>query len=203
MEMKNYFLGLDVGTDSVGYAATDISPQYKLLKYKGQPMWGVELFDPANTKAERRSFRTARRRLDRRQQRIRLLQEIFAKEIAKVDPKFYIRLKESALLRSDSEEPFCLFNDPTFTDKQYHKKYPTIHHLIVDLMTSCDAHDVRLIYIATAWLIAHRGHFLYDLSLETDIKPNFEAVYKPLIDYFEALPIENYRFRGIMLTLKY
>ena len=125
MEMRKYYLGLDIGTDSVGYAATNISSSYKLLEYNGQPMWGVELFDSTNTKAERRSYRTARRRLDRRQQRIQLLQEIFANEIAKVDSKFYLRIKESALLRSDSEEPFCLFNDPTFTDKHYHKKYPS------------------------------------------------------------------------------
>ena len=37
-ENAKYFLGLDVGTDSVGYAVTD--EQYHLLKFKGDPMWG-------------------------------------------------------------------------------------------------------------------------------------------------------------------
>lgn len=71
--MKNekntkWYLGLDIGTDSVGWAVTD--NDYKILKYKNNAMWGVMLFDPANQSEERRSFRTSRRRLDRRQQRI-------------------------------------------------------------------------------------------------------------------------------------
>lgn len=35
---KMYYLGLDIGTNSVGYAVTD--PSYHLLKFKGEPMWG-------------------------------------------------------------------------------------------------------------------------------------------------------------------
>ena len=42
---KKYYLGLDIGTDSVGYAVVD--SEYSLLKYKGEPMWGVHLFDGA------------------------------------------------------------------------------------------------------------------------------------------------------------
>ena len=36
MEKKPYFLGLDIGTDSVGYAAAD--PSYSLMKFKGEAM---------------------------------------------------------------------------------------------------------------------------------------------------------------------
>jgi len=86
---KNYFLGLDIGTDSVGYAVTN--EQYDLLKFKGEPMWGVHLFEEAKLNDERRAFRTSRRRLDRRQQRVKLVQEIFAHEIAQVDENFYRR----------------------------------------------------------------------------------------------------------------
>lgn len=51
MKEKNsnsYFLGLDIGTDSIGYAAVDET--YSLLKFRGEPVWGVSLFDccPAN-----------------------------------------------------------------------------------------------------------------------------------------------------------
>lgn len=183
---RNYFLGLDIGTDSVGYAVTDTSANYNLIKYKGEPMWGVTLFDAAQTKADRRAFRTARRRLDRRQQRVKLVQEIFAKEIAKVDPGFFRRINESALLRTDASEPHCLFNDPDFTDRDYHKRYPTIHHLIVELMQSKEKHDARLVYIACAWLVAHRGHFLSDISLDNvDKITEFSSVYDPLMKYFE------------------
>ena len=78
---KKYFLGLDVGTESLGWAVTD--ERYALLKHKGEPMWGVHLFEEAALNDKRRGFRTARRRLDRRQQRVQLVQEIFAQEIAK------------------------------------------------------------------------------------------------------------------------
>ena len=59
-----YYLGLDIGTDSVGYAVTD--ENYTLKKFKGEPMWGATLFEAASTAAERRGYRTARRRLDRK-----------------------------------------------------------------------------------------------------------------------------------------
>ncbi len=92
---KNYYLSLDIGTDSVGYAATD--ENYNLLKFHGEPVWGATVFDAASLNTDRRTFRTARRRLDRRQQRIDLLQELFAKEIGKIDPRFFIRMEESTL----------------------------------------------------------------------------------------------------------
>lgn len=85
--IENYYVGLDIGTNSVGYAVTD--ENYELCKFKGEPMWGITLFDEAETKAARRGFRTDRRRLDRRQQRVHLVQELFAKEIATVDEKFF------------------------------------------------------------------------------------------------------------------
>jgi len=34
-----YYLGLDIGTNSIGYAVTDKS--YNLLKMKREPMWGA------------------------------------------------------------------------------------------------------------------------------------------------------------------
>ena len=182
---KNYFLSLDIGTDSVGYAATD--ENYNLLKFHGEPVWGATVFDAASLNTERRAFRTARRRLDRRQQRIDLLQQLFAKEIGKIDPRFFIRLEESTLWPEDKSEKFTLFNDNGFTDKEYHKQYPTIHHLIDDLMKSTKPHDVRLVYLACAWLVAHRGHFLQNISVEklSDIK-DFDLVYGNFIAYFDS-----------------
>ena len=50
-----YYIGLDIGADAVGYAVT--SPRYDLLKFKGEPMWGVSLFGEADTSEERRMFR--------------------------------------------------------------------------------------------------------------------------------------------------
>ena len=105
MKTENYYLGLDIGTDSVGYAATDSSPEYRLLKHHGEPMWGVTLFEQAKLGDQRRAFRSNRRRTDRRKQRVRLVQELFAHEIGKIDPNFYKRIAESALYPEDRAEP--------------------------------------------------------------------------------------------------
>lgn len=183
MESENYYIGLDIGTDSIGYAAADES--YRLLKYKGEPVWGSHIIEEANLKTERRQHRTERRRLDRRQQRVTLIREIFAKEIAKIDPDFYKREEESALLAEDASTSKGLFTDIGYTDKKYHKSYPTIHHLINELMTDAAPHDVRLVYLACAWLVAHRGHFLSEVSLDNvESVVDFKTVYDNLTDYF-------------------
>ena len=185
MEKQIYYLGLDIGTDSVGYAVTD--EKYSLLKFKGEPAWGVTLFDEAQLNAERRSFRTARRRLDRRQQRVQLIQEQFAKEIAKIDQSFYHRIANSRIIRKDAGSAYTLFDDPQFNDVHYHKLYPTIHHLILDLMTNPAPHDVRLVYLACAWLVSHRGHFLSEVSQDNIAGlTDFHAVWQELLSYIRS-----------------
>lgn len=181
---KAYYLGLDVGTDSVGYAVTN--ERYDLLKFKGEPMWGVTLFEAANTAAERRSYRTARRRLDRRQERVTLLRELFATEIGKTDPNFFLRRQESALYGEDTHDGVRLFRGEGITDAEYHKRYPTIHHLILELMKDTPRdRDARLVYLACAWLVAHRGHFLLDIPQETLWKlTDFEDTYQKFCTYF-------------------
>ena len=173
-QKNNYYLGLDIGTDSVGYAVTNET--YDLLKLRGEPMWGTTTFETAALAADRRMNRTARRRLDRKQQRVQLLSEIFAPEICKVDPKFFIRRKESALFSEDAQFGVQIF-DGGLTDKEYHEKYPTIHHLILDLMTAETARDIRLVYLACAWLVANRGHFLFDVDADSisDFSKHYEA----------------------------
>ena len=100
MENK-YFLGLDIGTNSVGWAVTD--DKYKLHKYKAHKMWGSSLFDQGSTAAERRIFRSNRRRLERRKQRLKILQEIFSEEISKVDPGFFQRIEDSKFYVEDKK----------------------------------------------------------------------------------------------------
>lgn len=179
MKCENYFVGLDIGTDSVGYAVTN--EQYELCKFQGEPMWGVTLFDETASAAERRGFRTARRRLDRRQHRVQLVQELFAKEIDRVDGAFFKRIKESWLYPEQEENKIRLFG--TYEEqKAYADRYPTIHHLIVDLMEHAEPHDVRLVYLACAWLVAHRGHFLSEVDKQNiDGVLDFNAVYDRLV----------------------
>lgn len=164
-----YYLGLDIGTNSVGWAVTD--KNYNLLRAKGKDLWGVRLFDEASTAAERRGFRSSRRRNARKKERIKLLQEMFAEEIYKVDPAFFERIKDSKFLKEDKTDKECifsLFNDEGFTDREYHEKYPTIYHLRKELIESNEKHDIRLIYLAIAHIIKNRGHFLFgDKNIES------------------------------------
>ena len=88
---SDYYVGLDLGSGSVGWAVTD--SDYHLLRSHGKALWGVRLFDTAKTAEERRVFRTSRRRLQRRNWRLNLLQQIFVDEINKIDDGFFRRLK--------------------------------------------------------------------------------------------------------------
>lgn len=178
---KGYYVGLDMGTGSVGWAVTDES--YQILRRHGKAMWGVRLFESAKTAEERRMFRTGRRRLDRRGWRIEILQELFAEEISRVDPGFFLRMKESKYYPEDKRDiegncpelPYTLFVDKTFTDKDFHKKYPTIYHLRKMLMETEDTLDIRLVYLALHHMMKHRGHFLLsgDISQVTKFKNTF------------------------------
>lgn len=190
MNNENYFVGFDIGTDSVGYAVANDS--YELCKFKGEPMWGVTLFDTAKLAVERRSFRAARRRLDRRQQRVKLIQELFAETIVKVDKNFYKRIKESYIYPETEGDKVRLF-DTYEQQKEFVNMYPTIHHLIVELMENDKPHDPRLVYLACAWLVAHRGHFLSEVDKHNmDAVVDFAAVYNKFVQFVEhdefALP---------------
>ena len=57
---KKYLLGLDLGTNSVGWCLTDENS--KIVKKGGKSLWGVRLFDEANTAVDRRMSRASRRR---------------------------------------------------------------------------------------------------------------------------------------------
>lgn len=200
---ENYYLGLDIGTNSVGYAVTD--GRFNLLKYKGESMWGSHVFEEGKQCSDRRMHRTARRRLDRRQQRVHLTQEIFAKAISEVDERFFVRLKESALFREDTSgrDTYLFFQDENYTDKEYHKDYPTIHHLIKELMENTKPHDVRLVYLAIAWLMAHRGHFLSEVNKDniTELL-DFDSIYGNLMELFTTPPwicSDKEEFKNILL----
>lgn len=167
----NYYLGLDIGTNSIGWAVTDTT--YHIPKFKGNAMWGVRLFEEAQSAVDRRGARAARRRLARRKQRLLLLELLFSDEIAKIDPNFFIRLKESSLFAEDKNTSgkYLLFNDKTYTDKDYLKQYPTVYHLRSELIHSKEPHDVRLVFLALHHIMKNRGHFLFDFDTQAEGKP--------------------------------
>ena len=52
-EQKNqekYFLGLDIGTDSVGWCVTDRN--YNIVRKQGKHLWGSRLFEEAQEPLE-------------------------------------------------------------------------------------------------------------------------------------------------------
>ena len=186
----NYYIGLDVGTDSVGWAVTD--RDYSVLRFKGKSMWGARLFEAANDASERRVARTSRRRLNRRKQRILILEELFAKEILKKDPNFFVRLHESNLWQEDRTDKNCsyvLFNDPHYTDKDYLREYPTVYHLREDLIHNAQPHDPRLVFLALHHIFKSRGHFLYEGSENSEEGKTLEESFNDLQLYLSDYDI--------------
>ncbi len=160
--MKDYYLGLDMGTSSVGWAVTD--ENYRLLRAKGKDLWGIREFEEASTAVERRTHRISRRRRQRSVVRIGLLKEYFHNEIVKKDPLFFQRLDNSKYHLEDKDERVRnkngIFNDPDYQDINYYKQFPTIFHLRKELIEQTEPHDVRLVYLALLNMFKHRGHFL-------------------------------------------
>ena len=188
--MADYFMGLDLGTGSLGWAVTD--REYEIMRAHGKALWGVRLFDSANTAEERRAFRTARRRLDRRNWRIELLQELFDEEVSKADPGFFLRMKESRYVPEDKRDalgncpelPYALFVDEGYTDKDYHKQFPSIYHLRKWLMNTDETPDIRLVYLALHHMMKHRGHFLFSGNIESiqEFQETFRKYIKSIKD---------------------
>lgn len=165
-ESKKYYIGLDIGSNSVGIACTD--ENYNLLRAKGRDCWAVRLFDESSTAVERRMARTARRRLARRKYRISQLQALFAPEMN--DKLFFTRLQNSQYFTCDKAAELCadknnLFADGNYTDKDFYREYPTIYHLRAALQKNC-VDDLRLYYLAIHHIVKYRGHFLFEGSMQ-------------------------------------
>jgi CRISPR-associated endonuclease Csn1 len=189
MKIRDYYLGLDMRTSSVGWAVTD--KDYNILNLKGKDLWGVRTFPEATTAQDRRMARGQRRRIDRNKARRGLVQEMFAAEINKVDPSFFQRLSESKFQEDERtiSAHYSLFNDPDFTDKDYFALYPTIAHLRKSLIESNKPHDVRLVYLAVNNILSSRGHF-NALTLGTENGNSFDSAYKELLDALNNIGIE-------------
>ena len=194
MSNKSYSIGLDIGTNSVGWAV--ITDDYKVpskkMKVLGNTdkhfikknLIGALLFDEGTTAEDRRLKRTARRRYTRRKNRLRYLQEIFSEEMSKVDSSFFHRLDDSFLVPEDKRGSKYPIFATLAEEKEYHKKFPTIYHLRKHLADSKEKTDLRLIYLALAHMIKYRGHFLYEESF--DIKNNdIQKIFSEFISIYD------------------
>lgn len=110
---KDYYLGLDIGTDSVGWAV--YNPYYQILKFKGNSMWGIRLFDESCSAEKRREFRSGRRRNQRKRERIALLEMLFDKEICKVDPAFLLNSMKAICILMINQQMFFIAFFPMIT----------------------------------------------------------------------------------------
>ncbi|WP_032526311.1 type II CRISPR RNA-guided endonuclease Cas9, partial [Streptococcus mutans] len=174
---KPYSIGLDIGTNSVGWAVVtdDYKVPAKKMKVLGNTdkshikknLLGALLFDSGNTAADRRLKRTARRRYTRRRNRILYLQEIFAEEMSKVDDSFFHRLEDSFLVTEDKRgERHPIFGNLE-EEVKYYENFPTIYHLRQYLADNPEKVDLRLVYLALAHIIKFRGHFLIEGKFDT------------------------------------
>ena len=192
--MKNrenikYYIGVDIGTNSVGWAVIDENGN--LLKKGKHHLWGSRLFDQAQTAQNRRNYRSSRRRYNKRRQRIGLLRLIMSDMVLEVDPSFFIRLEKTtfldkedkkAILKDNYKMNYNLFCDEDYNDKKYFKDYPTIYHLRKKLCESDEKADPRLIYLALHHIVKYRGNFLYE-GQELHLEPsNKEEDLKILFD---------------------
>lgn len=185
---REYNIGLDIGTTSVGWAVVETNTQKIIRKGKGsnrKALWGVRLFDEALTAEERRNFRSVRRRYDRRRQRIKLLQEEFSNEINKVDSNFFQKLQESKYTNDDQiNKKINLSKDEKNEIRKYQQKYKTIYHLRNKLIINAEKEDIRLVYLSLHHIIKYRGNFLYqnsnfnidDLNLQEKLFQLFESL---------------------------
>ena len=210
MLQKNYTIGLDIGTNSVGYAV--INDNYKVpakkMKVLGNTdkktikknLMGVLLFDAGETSAATRLKRGTRRRYTRRRNRLRYLQEILGPELAKVDANFLHRLAESSLVTEDKE--FSAY--PIFGDREeellYHKTYKTIYHLRSALANKDEKADLRLIYLALAHIIKYRGNFLIEGEIElsdTDIDKVYADFCRSFNELFDTEVLQEIEVEAI------
>ena len=192
--MKKYNIGLDIGTNSVGWAVVE-SEKQKVLRKGNKKLWGVRLFEEAVSASSRRNFRSTRRRYDRRRYRIKLLKEEFQNEINKVDPIFYQIMKESFYNKNDKVNKTIELNkeEKDFFNF-YQKNYPTIYHLRNDLINEDKKFDIRLVYLAIHHIIKYRGSFLVQGEFNTEslnIEESFHNVVSLINIYCEEFNVDE------------
>lgn len=209
---KLYSIGLDIGTNSVGFSAID--DNYKVItkkmrvmgntscQYANKSILGALLFSEGDTAEERRLSRTTRRRYNRRRQRLLYLQEIFQDEMNQVDENFFHRLDESFLQEGDkSFSKYTLFGNLE-EEKEYHNSYPTIYHLRRDLADKDEKGDLRLIYLALAHILKSRGHFLQEGNIDLDnigVREKFEEFLEEYNFVFgQAITVNSYDIEEIL-----
>ena len=174
LKHTNYSIGLDIGTNSVGWAVVD--ENMNLVKRCKKHLWGSRLFDERETAKNRRIFRTTRRRLLRRRIRIAILNKLLQDFVG--DQNFFVRMEESFLQKNDRtlQNKYTLFDEEsscdikssdgkilyTITkDDDFYKLFPTIYHLRKSIIEHQDwIFAPKLVYLAIHHILKSRGNFI-------------------------------------------
>ncbi len=154
------------------------------------------------TALERRNHRGARRRLNRRKERMNILQSLIIDDIEREYPNFLPLLKESSLDFEDKKiassrlkRKHNLFvEDNSYTDIDYYNRFPTIYHLRNYLVNTTEKVDIRLVYLALHHIIKYRGNFLYEGDFAEDveqIEESLEQIIEFLNDKYEITLSQN------------
>lgn len=209
---REYTVGLDIGTNSVGWAVIDddfnllqgkkkISGDTK-VKRKKTNLLGSFLFSEGRTAADRRAKRGIRRRIARRHERLQYLRGIFESEISKIDDSFFIRLDESFYQLDDKNQHETTFRDkdgikrsvnsakndykyPLFKTETEEKEYYKKFPTIYHLrnyLTENEELDLRKIYLALHHIVKFRGHFVQEENTFDFSNINIQDSVRNLVD---------------------
>ena len=192
---KEYNIGLDIGTTSVGWSVVEAENQ-KVMRKGNKALWGVRLFEDATTAEARRTARSTRRRYDRRRERIKLLQDEFSEEINKIDKNFFQKLKESKFVETDKlNKKIILTKEEKKELRDYQNKYKTIYHLRDELINNPEKKDIRLVYLAIHHIIKYRGNFLFqgaNFNVENlNITEKLKELFQSLLENVQDLQIPD------------
>ncbi len=188
---KNYQIGLDLGTSSVGWAVVD--DNNKLIKKRGKNLWGVRLFEGAESAEGRRTKRRQRRTIQKRSWRLLLLRKELEEFVLKEDKEFYQKLK----LSQTKPSGYFLFNGK-FNDTTYHRNFPTIFHLRLALMDQKQVEKwhkeglyYRFLFLAVNDILKTRGNFLSEGRMETSGVSSEKSIIEELNKLLEQINFEE------------
>ncbi len=189
---QNYYIGLDLGTSTIGWAVVD--EDLRLIRKNGINLWGVRLFDSANSAKERRLHRRQRRTYNKRSWRLQLLKQELHDYVLKEDPDFFKKIDASGTT------DFKLFAGK-YNDAAFHQEFPTIYHLREALKDPSKCQDYikrnlygRFLFLAVHDILKNRGHFLMPSSIDfrkqiaplEEIKAKIEEIIEDINETYET-----------------
>lgn len=189
---KHYYIGLDLGVGSVGWAV--VNEDNRVIRKRGKKLWGVRLFEEAETAENRRLKRRQRRTISKRSWRLSLLKKELSTYVLKEDKGFFNRLKGS---QTKPKEGYFLF-DGKYNDTTYMREFPTIFHLRLALMDINKVNEFkqrgiyyRLLYLASSDILKTRGHFLSESKLTSNVVSSQNKIIESLQGVIESINEED------------